>query len=470
MGRKSGVPEGDAFLPGTTAAELKRLARREMDGKSSRKYLAAMHRKMGRSNLEIAEYVGENYEVVRVWLAEIHKEGISAIPRRKSPGPPRKMSLKTRQKIMVAVHKGPQAVGYKANYWTFKSLYQYAKEKLDVDLTYTGAVRAFREMGLRNKIPRPEHPLAASPEERIAYQRKTKKELEASGRDGFKIVFEDEGHVQALKNGHAMTSFKGVQPTRRSSVGRARLTLFVVVGEGFLFIKEGDSGNTKNYLAARERVCELFGKVHMIDDGAGYHESNRSKADASKNAGRLRRTKTLPYTPNDNSAEPQVRAIKSALSNVPLDSVGAIRSELRWCINTGQIKPVPLEKYARVDAPRITARRARAIKKRLEDDEHFVYDKSVLPAERGGVKLPTYAELKKKQEKILPPEKREKIPAILANSGIPDKVLANLPDVLLYESPNKVRLARQFGCAGRATAKQSRTRSPVPRRVTKTRK
>ena len=106
-----------------------------MDGKSSRKYLAAMHRKMGRSNQEIAEYVGENYEVVRVWLAEIHKGGISAIPRRKSPGPPRKMSLRMRQKIMVAVHKGPQAVGYDASYWTFKSLYLYAKEKPGAGLT-----------------------------------------------------------------------------------------------------------------------------------------------------------------------------------------------------------------------------------------------------------------------------------------------------------------------------------------------
>ena len=138
-------------------------------------------------------------------------------------------------------------------------------------------------------------------------------------------------------------------------------------------------------------------------------------------------------------------------------------------VHQGQIKPVPLEKYARVDAPKITACRARAIKKRLKRGEYFVYDKGVIPAERGGVKLPTYADLKKKQEKILPPEKREKLPAILANSGMLDKVLANLPDVLLYESLNKVRLARQFGCAGRATAKQSRTRSPAPGRVTKTR-
>ena len=222
---------------------------------------------------------------------------------------------------------------YKANYWTFKSLYRYAKEKLGVDITYAGAVRAFREMGLRNKIPCSETP-AASSEERIAFQRKTK-ELEASGRDASRIVFEDEGHVQAPKNGHAMMSFKGVPLARRPGARRARLTLFVVVGEGFLFIKEGKSGNTKNYLATRERLCKLSGKVHMIDDGAGHHESNKSKANVSENAGRLRRARTLPHAPNDNSAEPQVRAIKSAPSNAPLDGIGAIRGELGRRIEAG---------------------------------------------------------------------------------------------------------------------------------------
>ena len=72
-GRKSGVPAGDAFLPGTTAAELKRPARREMDAKSSRKYLAAMHRKTGRSSQEIVECIGGNYEAVGAWLADTHK-------------------------------------------------------------------------------------------------------------------------------------------------------------------------------------------------------------------------------------------------------------------------------------------------------------------------------------------------------------------------------------------------------------
>ena len=100
---------------------------------------------------------------------------------------------------------------------------------------------------------------------------KTKKELEASGRDGFKIVFEDEGHVQALKNGHATTSFKGVQPTRRPSAGRARLTLFVAVGKGPLSSGRAAPA-TRSTTRGRERTRGLFGKARMIDDGAGCRE------------------------------------------------------------------------------------------------------------------------------------------------------------------------------------------------------
>ena len=44
----------------------------------------------------------------------------------------------------------------------------------------------------------------------------------------------------------------------------------------------------------------------------------------------------------------------------------------------------------------------------------------------------TVAELKRLARREMDEELTE-VPAILANSNIPDKVLANLPDVLLYE-------------------------------------
>lgn len=460
MGRKSTVPTGDAFLPGTTVEELRLMARREADGKSSRKCLAAMHRKRGLSAKEIAVIIGESDNVTRGWLTAIHQGGISAIPRKKSPGRPRKMPLETRQEIAVAVHRGPQAVGYDANYWTLKLLHRYATEELGLDMSYPAAVKNFGEMGIRIKVPRPEHPLAASPEERALFQRQTNRDLEASAREGFQSVLADEGKLQGYKNGHAQAGFRGVQPTRRLSSGRASATVFVGVGANFLFAKAAPVANTETYIEFRGRLCSLAGKVHVIDDGAGYHESNKSKRDAAENAGTLRRTRTLPHTPNDNPAEPQIRRIKDALSNVALDSEGAILAELKWAMKTGQIAPVPLYKYARVDAPRISPRKARAIEKKLKDGEYFVYAPDATPVTKGRVKLPTADELKKETE-ILSPEERKKIPPILANSGIPDKFLANLPDALLYESPGKARAARHVEYHGNAPAKRARAKLPA---------
>ena len=187
-----------------------------------------------------------------------------------------------------------------------------------------------------------------------------------------------------------------------------------------------DSGGYTEFL---DRLSELLGKVHTIDDNAGYHTSHMSTGHIKDNADRLMRTSTLPHTPNDNAAEPQIRAIKAAMSNVGLDSVGAIRSGLKWCFENGLIRPVKPYDYATVDSPRISPRKASAIKKRLGPGEHFVYARRDVPDKE--IRLPTIAELRAKDEKILPPEKRAALPPILANSNIPANFLARLPPVLL---------------------------------------
>ena len=68
MGCRSSIPVGPAFLPGTSAEDLRRMARDENDAKNSRKYLAAHHRKKGKYVTEVAEAVGERCETARTWL------------------------------------------------------------------------------------------------------------------------------------------------------------------------------------------------------------------------------------------------------------------------------------------------------------------------------------------------------------------------------------------------------------------
>lgn len=318
-----------------------------------------MHRKMGKSNGKIAALLGEKYGTVRAWLADMHRGGVASIPRRKSTGAPRKMSLKMRLKIVEAVQMGPRLAKYKGNYWTFRSLWIYAREKLGLKMAYSTAVQNFREMGLAVYISRASHPLAASAEERAAFQKKEHRRVADSAKEGYSAVFLDEGHAQAGENDNAAVGLKGIPTTRPLSGGRDKATLFVGVGADFAFIRHAPAANTDEYIKFLDRLNSLVGKIHAIADRASYHETNRSKAHIAGNADRIRVTKTIPYTPNDNAAEPQIRSIKAALANVGLDSVGAIISTLDWAIGEDVVSPVLLYRFARTDGPRIGARRAR---------------------------------------------------------------------------------------------------------------
>ena len=433
MGRKGSVPAGEGFLPGTSAGELARLARKEMDGKTARKYVAAYHRKAGKSFNEIAEIVLDTYVAVRNWLVAMHKGGLEAAPRRKSPGRRRTIPLAVRHSLIIDVHRGPQASGYKANAWTFRLLHQHLKDKYGLDIAYSTAAKYFNDMGVRLKVPRPAHPQAASPEKRLAFQKESRKKILAAAKDGYHVVFSDEGHVQGYKNGHKTAALRGVEAVRTSGVGRARLSIFVAVGYGWFFIREASGpANSEEYIGFLDRLSELVGRIMTVDDNAGYHNSNKSTGHIEANPGRLRRISTLPYTPNDNSAEPQIRAVKAAMSNVGLDSVGAISSELRGCIESGLIDPVKFYGYATVAGlPRISPRKAASIKKRLEPGEHFVHVQKKMSDKEA--KLPTVEELRTRDEKILPPERRAMLPAKLANSNIPANFLARLPPILLAE-------------------------------------
>ena len=82
---------------------------------------------------------------------------------------------------MVAVHKGPQAVGYRANYRMFKSLYRHAKKKLDLDITHAGAVRPSRRWACATRS-NALRPIAASPEERIAAGRRRRRSWKRAAR------------------------------------------------------------------------------------------------------------------------------------------------------------------------------------------------------------------------------------------------------------------------------------------------
>ena len=108
-------PGGRGFLPGTSAGELARLARKEMDGKTAGKYLAAYHRKAGRSFSEIAETVLGTHAAARNWLAAITRPGgrpAAQEPRQAQNDPPCRPPQPDHRRP-----QGTAGVRCKANVW-----------------------------------------------------------------------------------------------------------------------------------------------------------------------------------------------------------------------------------------------------------------------------------------------------------------------------------------------------------------
>lgn len=220
MGRKGSIPAGSGFMPGTSASKLRRLANKEMDALTAKRYTAAYHRKRGRSFDEIAGMVLASYDAVRDWLVKMHKEGLKAAPRGKSPGRRRSIPLEVRPALIVDVLMGPQASGYEASAWTFRLLHDHLEKKYGVAVAYSTAAKNFKEMGIRPKAHRPALPKAASTEERLAFQGEARRKIEEAAAAGYRIVFGDEGRVQGYKNGREAE--KPVEIVRMPSAGRAR--------------------------------------------------------------------------------------------------------------------------------------------------------------------------------------------------------------------------------------------------------
>ena len=163
MGRRS-VVAGDEFLPGTTLDQLKRLMREEKDPRNVIRYVVAYNYKAGRTIKEIAEITGENRENVRRWVDTVRKKGLAGIPRRIAKGGTRLLTRRQRAARVKDVHKGPRALGYKTDVWSYRDLWLHAMKRFNVKISYAVAVKNFHEMGIVLKTPRPGRPKAASEE------------------------------------------------------------------------------------------------------------------------------------------------------------------------------------------------------------------------------------------------------------------------------------------------------------------
>ena len=426
MGRPPKLAD-ESFLPGLSIEEIEEMYKAEKDSRDRQKMLVAYNFKSGMSIKEAARVTCTDPETARRWIADMWKKGEVALRHRKAQGAARILTRDQYIQLVRDVHRGPRACGFKANTWSYALVHRYALKKFGVKISYRAFVHNMHELRVVVKSPRTAHPCEASPEERAEFRLETRKKVLAAARKGHLVLFLDEAFLQSYKNALRTLGIKGDRTTVPSSVERALLPLFGVVGDGFYYFMEADRANTAWFIKFSERVVELFGPVQFILDNASYHLSIGYEKHVEGKSSIIRHF-TLKYTPNDNSAEGQWKAVKSALSNVPLRSRNHMSDTLGKAVRAGEVPPVAVFDYARVGTRRLSPSEARAIKAKIGKGEHFWYEETEPP---GRIRLPTADEVRRAREEVLTPEMRERLPRRLAKSGLPEKYLANPPDILL---------------------------------------
>ena len=427
MGRHARLAD-ESFLPDMTPDEIRQKYLEERDVRNGRKLLLAYHYKSGKTLREAAEITCTEYETARRWIAAMRKKGSAAIPHRKSPGAPRILTRDQRIRLVRDVHRGPRACGFKTNTWSYRLIHKHVVNKFGVKIAYRTLVNNLHELNVVIKSPRTAHPNEATPEERANFQRDTRKSMLHYARKGYLPMFFDEAYVQSYKNARRTIGIKGDKTTVPSSTERVLLPVLGVLGDGFYYLRVTKKANTATFKEYCERLFELFGPVGLVLDHAGFHKSDAFEEFAEENWRYLERYFTLKYTPSDNAIEGQWIPVKNALSNVSIRSRDHMIETLDKAVRAGEVPAVAVYDYARVGTRRLSPREARAIESKLVEGEYFWYKKTEPPSR---IRLPTAGEVRRKKKSVLTPKMRSKLPRRLANSGLPDKYLANPPELLL---------------------------------------
>lgn len=124
----------------------------------------------GLSTGEVADHLGEDPVTVYRWVKRFNERGFSGLEEGERPGRPPRLSAKQMDRVDRDLRKAPQSFGYEQNLWDGKLLSHHLQQRYEVGLEVRQCQRLFRQLGFRQRKPRP---LIAhgDPEEQARYKK-----------------------------------------------------------------------------------------------------------------------------------------------------------------------------------------------------------------------------------------------------------------------------------------------------------
>jgi transposase len=154
------VPSPLLIRPDRDPAELRRLARRERDGRVSARLLALANALDGLPREEAARLAGMTGQTLGDWVHRYNAEGVEGLRDRPRPGRPCALGEGQQAALKALVLRGPSLARDGCVAWRARDLCALVERRFGVRYRESGMLRLLRGLDLSWQKARPVHPEA----------------------------------------------------------------------------------------------------------------------------------------------------------------------------------------------------------------------------------------------------------------------------------------------------------------------
>jgi transposase len=288
------------------AAELRRLARRERDGRVSARLLALANALEGLPREEAARLAGMTGQTLGDWVHRYNVEGGEGLRDRHRSGRPCTLDESRQAALKALVLKGPRLERDGCIAWRARDLCGLVERRFGVRYSETGMLRLLKGVDLSWQKARPIHP-EADPKAQERFKKTCPGLIAAVAREhpGERVEpwFMDEARIGQKGHLTHVWSQQGARPRGVQQQGFASAHLFGAVcperdAGVALAMPEVSTAAMGLFLAELSRSLPPGTHAALVLDGAGWHISPDLEVPANLTLIRL-----PPYSPELNPVE-----------------------------------------------------------------------------------------------------------------------------------------------------------------------
>jgi transposase len=139
---------------------LRRLARRERDGRVAARLLAIANALDGMSRRAAAEAAGMDRQTLRDWVHRYNEAGPEGLKDKPRSGRPPRLTEGQQAALRALILRGPDPERDGVSSWRIEDLCRIAEERFGVRYHEGGMLRLVKSLGLSWQKTRPRHPQA----------------------------------------------------------------------------------------------------------------------------------------------------------------------------------------------------------------------------------------------------------------------------------------------------------------------